>query len=899
MTDPAVVFIYMDFRTAPTVQQLFGSLARQIVAEMVSIHRDVQTGWKDKASRGKTESGQYGQPSQEYLEQLLSKLTENRPLYVIIDAMDECRLDIRQDLLDKVKKISKDVRILVTARLLEKRDELSEGFQMETIQAHPSDIEEYINSRINKSSLLLRGPRDLIRQHVARKGGGMFLLVKLHMLALDDLDEPEEIEQALKDLPKTVDGSYEDTMKRINSTANRRKNYARKIFAWISYAYRPLTAKELSHAIATPLHKTVSKKETLLSKEKITSFCCGLVEVDSDDVVRFIHYSAEQFFKDRKGREYPEFTREIPLSCAKYLCMISPERQGALRGADQFIEDRTMSEKLELFSFASYAANYLHEHFQSVRHQSDTDLYSAIDDLINNEAKRNFYYRLLDQSNSYFTRSALLDKGESHERNFSFRGQRYMDSDADESDEDEPQDRTDDPNSHSLHLATFLGHAELVKRLIERGSVTSELDTYSQDPLTIALKRDFGDIAEVLLDNGALVDLSQQRGHVVLLYAAQRNFESAVEKILGREKENEYIGSFIDLIILLISPLLLLLYICRAAVPQLAPSPPSEPQAPIPAESEDLGRYSIVLTLAYRGETENLENFLVNKAHNLDEGGAGGRLKARDFFNTACFLAVERGHTEIVKLLLKFGVAADIKNFHKQPLLHRAVSRNHIGLVKLLLENGAPVDLTDSNGRTAYTAHADKDHKEVLNILRDYHANVHHTDVVRVHELYRAAAFGNIEMVRFFLEAGVSASITNRYSWTPLHEASANGHLECVQLLFEYNADPSPISDVGKTPLDLVKSGKPHYDWPCLGNDSEHYLNGEKYKEKQASLEDLERLDEIKQLLEAKGAKTADQLYAIDQSRFKHVAAGPYSRSRYISWGNSQSETGSDSDDIE
>lgn len=127
-------------------------------------------------------------------------------------------------------------------------------------------------------------------------------------------------------------------------------------------------------------------------------------------------------------------------------------------------------------------------------------------------------------------------------------------------------------------------------------------------------------------------------------------------------------------------------------------------------------------------------------------------------------------------------------------------------------------------------------------------------------------------MVQFFLDAGVSASITNIFSWAPLHEASANGHLECVRLLFNKGAHPSPISDVGKTPLDLINSGQLHYDWPCLGKDSEHYLNGEVYKKKEEDLQDIERKEQIRDLLLEKGAKTADELYAEDRSQFDHVS---------------------------
>lgn len=539
------------------------------------------------------------------------------------------------------------------------------------------------------------------------------------MLALLDLDDSEDIDEALRKLPETVEGSYKITIDRINRTANKRKDFARTIFAWISYAYRPLKARELSHAIATQLHKTVSKKEKILSKERITSFCCGLVETDSDDVVRFIHYSAEHFFRDRKEQEYPEFPKEIPTTCAEYLVMIPPEQKGALKGTNIFVEDR-MSKTLEDFPFASYAAEYLHQHFQPVRHQLSEELSLAIDDLIGNTTKRDFYYGLLSRSGSYFIRSALLDRDKEFESEDDEsededegNGNGSEDVEADESDEGTKEDRENDPKSHSLHLATFLGHSELVKSLIRRGSVISEPDAYGQSPLTIALKRDFGDIVEVLLDNGALVNLSQRRGHVILLYAAQRNFGSAVEKILERNKEAEYTGSFVDLVILLISPLLLLLYICRTAVHQLISSPIPEPQPFIPGEADELlGHYGFVLALAYRGDTEKLEHFLVTQPRNVDEKILGDGLKAHDFLNTACFLAVERGHKEIVELLLKHGVVADLKNFHGQPLLHRAVSRNYIALVELLLKNGASVDLIDGNNRTAYTAHADRDHRK-------------------------------------------------------------------------------------------------------------------------------------------------------------------------------------------
>ncbi|GAO17097.1 hypothetical protein UVI_02003650 [Ustilaginoidea virens] len=132
-------------------------------------------------------------------------------------------------------------------------------------------------------------------------------------------------------------------------------------------------------------------------------------------------------------------------------------------------------------------------------------------------------------------------------------------------------------------------------------------------------------------------------------------------------------------------------------------------------------------------------------------------------------------------------------------------------------------------------------------------------------------------MVRFFLEAGVDALITTSHGWTPLYDASANAHLECVKLLLvEYKAHPSLISDMGKTPLDLVIARKPRYDWFYLGWDSKHYLNGQPYKAKEWDLCDRDRLAEIRRLLENNGAMTSEELYSINRSKFSQVTKGQY-----------------------
>jgi len=87
--------------------------------------------------------------------------------------------------------------------------------------------------------------------------------------------------------------------------------------------------------------------------------------------------------------------------------------------------------------------------------------------------------------------------------------------------------------------------------------------------------------------------------------------------------------------------------------------------------------------LAYEGRSDEVENLFLS--HPLETEVRTNRSRSytrknrapqvKDFFNTACFIAVECGHTKAVEVLLDNGVDANLKNFHGQPLLHHATFR--------------------------------------------------------------------------------------------------------------------------------------------------------------------------------------------------------------------------------
>ena len=64
-----------------------------------------------------------------------------------------------------------------------------------------------------------------------------------------------------------------------------------------------------------------------------------------------------------------------------------------------------------------------------------------------------------------------------------------------------------------------------------------------------------------------------------------------------------------------------------------------------------------------------------------------------------------------------------------------------------------------------------------------------------------AAGSGNPECVRILIEAGADVNLTSEDKWTPLHFAAFNGHCECVKLLIDKGAKINSRDIDGETPL--------------------------------------------------------------------------------------------------
>ena len=167
--------------------------------------------------------------------------------------------------------------------------------------------------------------------------------------------------------------------------------------------------------------------------------------------------------------------------------------------------------------------------------------------------------------------------------------------------------------------------------------------------------------------------------------------------------------------------------------------------------------------------------------------------------HTPLFRACERGHTEVIVVLLHASASVELKDTSGRSCLHWAASGGHSAICSSLLHHGLPADTQDSGGWVNYWfVYSDDCFNTVL------------CCVFRRTALHCAAYGGFSECVRVLLEeGGASVTLQDDEGITALHWACSVGHMDVIHLLLTAGANPNVMEvDGGRlTPLDYAIIG--------------------------------------------------------------------------------------------
>ncbi|RYP70200.1 hypothetical protein DL771_005587 [Monosporascus sp. 5C6A] len=227
-----------------------------------------------------------------------------------------------------------------------------------------------------------------------------------------------------------------------------------------------------------------------------------------------------------------------------------------------------------------------------------------------------------------------------------------------------------------------------------------------------------------------------------------------------------------------------------------------------PEEFYELGgRYQYPLYAALANSHRNAVKALLQLEHSPSKDDITARLKyGRDFAackgQTPLSWAAEKGHKEIVQLLLDKGAEIDAKDSNSRTPLSWAAEKGHKEIVQLLLDKGAEIDSKDKiYSQTPLSWAARNRHKEIVQLLLDRGAEIDSKDNNSRTPLSWAAGNGHKEIVQLLLDSGAEANSKDEDGRTPLSWAATNGYESVIKQLLEKEENFKVKDDSDRTPL--------------------------------------------------------------------------------------------------
>jgi ankyrin repeat protein len=284
-------------------------------------------------------------------------------------------------------------------------------------------------------------------------------------------------------------------------------------------------------------------------------------------------------------------------------------------------------------------------------------------------------------------------------------------------------------------------------------------------------------VTELLLKNGADVNLQDVKRETALHYAASINGNTANIELLLKHGADVNAGS-----------------------PSFTPLH----RASYMGASENIRtllRYNAAINI--RGNLSEsktpLETAVDSKnfdaARILVENGAD--LNTQSYYNYQPFRYRNNTQTYTQKLVQ---VDLNTIRFERMTPLHRAVTHNNISFVEYLLKKGAGLNIDAHFGGYPLDFALFLNYYDIAEMLLKYKAPSLFAD------LYLADAIENRDSTKTDLLLRIGADIKRKdyLDNTPLHIASKNGDAEIIKLLLKYQADRTAKNREGKTPADVA-----------------------------------------------------------------------------------------------
>ncbi|WP_133406345.1 ankyrin repeat domain-containing protein [Parashewanella tropica] len=347
-------------------------------------------------------------------------------------------------------------------------------------------------------------------------------------------------------------------------------------------------------------------------------------------------------------------------------------------------------------------------------------------------------------------------------------------------------DSADCVGSTALHLAADHGHSAVVALLIKSGATPTLCDFNGLTPLQIACTSGHLQVVETLLEHETEnIDWQDSLGYTPLMHATRTGNPSIVKALLKHTKNvnlSTHHGK---------TALHIAIFQGSTEVIELLKSAGAEVNA-----KTEVGKTP--LHFAARDHQFTTAKALLENANaNADIQDSHGE--------TPLMIVAKDGDIELAKLLISHTTDINLVNHSGQSALYLAVMNGHSDIVDCLLKNGASAELRNIKSETPLKVATRCRQYQAVKVLLD-----HDPDIVNASDsqgwtaLMNAASYGDIDTVKLLLKHQVDVNVVNHDGKTALYCAADGGHSDVVSLLLEHGASAIQRDKQAFTPLQIA-----------------------------------------------------------------------------------------------
>ncbi|KAK2756783.1 hypothetical protein FQN54_005229 [Arachnomyces sp. PD_36] len=745
-----LAFFYCEFRERVALNTILSCLLGQLARKLPILPDPVKDLYDERLETARP------QTAGSFLNVLDAVVSRFVKVFIVIDALDECLPTggTCATLLESIFTLQANhhVRFLATSRDYPEISARFDDSPCLRIRAHEDDIEKFLRSQINQVGVLpyfvQRKPelqKDIIAD-ITKAVDGMFLLARLHFDSLKGCLSPAQIRKKLKTLSNGLDAAYGDAIERIESQLPEKSKIAKQVLAWIVCATRPLTPRELQHALAVEIDETALDDENIPEINDLVEVCAGLVTVDEQsDAVRLAHYTTQEYLEQNQATIFPNAHVLLGSVCMTYL-NFDAFRSGFAPSRKE------LNIRLKNHPLYSYSALNWDVHLRTQEGHSDLVL-----ELLRDEGKVTSCAQILleEREPVFVSRSIVEDIKGLHLAVYL----ELYDAAQILLAEGPPVDIRDSTHRTLLSWMAEVGSLNAVIFLLNEGADPNAVDINGQTALSYAALKGHEEIFRTLRERGAQLESKDKQGRTPLFYAVWGGHEKVVKLLLSE---------------------------------------------PIDADCQDSHGQTPLLHAVQRlsgmRKTVTIMEQLLSAGVNLNQKDKTGQ--------GPLLYAVQRESIILVELLLKAGADKECRNDKGETALAMAVERGYEDIVELLLEWGASANCKGRDGQTPLSASARRGNQSMVKLLLGGGVDPNHKDDLFGKSVLSYAAWsGHVSIVNILLERGANPNCKDQQGRTPLSWAAEYGHLAVVSSLLDCGIDANFEEDLCRqTPLDYAVS---------------------------------------------------------------------------------------------